>query len=172
MNKSERTTRCPLDRKSTRLNSSHSQISYAVFCLKTKNQTCHVQGPSSLPWGPPHPHTRPGLEGGDRRAVTDRVRPRHRPQHPAAREGGVQPPGHPHHRHHHHTALHRHQGVTQRQQRYRVREGRRGAALHHRRRACRQPRQLAPFHPLELFFLKGTRPTGIHTLPSHAVFRF
>src|SRR2546427_4090342 len=31
------------DRKSTRLNSSHSQISYAVFCLKkkkkTKNQT-------------------------------------------------------------------------------------------------------------------------------------
>src|SRR5688572_31250042 len=28
-----------LDRKSTRLNSSHSQISYAVFCLKKKNQT-------------------------------------------------------------------------------------------------------------------------------------
>src|SRR2546427_1477219 len=27
--------RCP-DRKSTRLNSSHSQISYAVFCLKKK----------------------------------------------------------------------------------------------------------------------------------------
>src|SRR5205085_6758054 len=27
------------DRKSTRLNSSHSQISYAVFCLKKKNQT-------------------------------------------------------------------------------------------------------------------------------------
>src|SRR2546427_6744636 len=25
------------DRKSTRLNSSHSQISYAVFCLKKKN---------------------------------------------------------------------------------------------------------------------------------------
>src|SRR2546430_11110054 len=25
------------DRKSTRLNSSHSQISYAVFCLKTKS---------------------------------------------------------------------------------------------------------------------------------------
>src|SRR2546427_8295850 len=39
-----------IDRKSTRLNSSHSQISYAVFCLKKKknrrNQTigadCHV----------------------------------------------------------------------------------------------------------------------------------
>src|SRR2546430_11991649 len=28
-----------LDRKSTRLNSSHSQISYAVFCLKKKRDT-------------------------------------------------------------------------------------------------------------------------------------
>src|SRR2546430_8816166 len=28
--------RARLDRKSTRLNSSHSQISYAVFCLKKK----------------------------------------------------------------------------------------------------------------------------------------
>src|SRR5689334_24161956 len=37
---------CPLsargciDRKSTRLNSSHSSISYAVFCLKKKNVDC------------------------------------------------------------------------------------------------------------------------------------
>src|SRR2546430_13426806 len=33
------------DRKSTRLNSSHSQISYAVFCLKKKNTatTQHVR---------------------------------------------------------------------------------------------------------------------------------
>src|SRR2546427_2404156 len=31
--------RWSLDRKSTRLNSSHSQISYAVFCLKKKNTT-------------------------------------------------------------------------------------------------------------------------------------
>src|SRR2546430_9935540 len=38
------------DRKSTRLNSSHSQISYAVFCLKKKNKhashediLCHVE---------------------------------------------------------------------------------------------------------------------------------
>src|SRR5258708_31301208 len=31
----------PLDRKSTRLNSSHQIISYAVFCLKKKNQTVH-----------------------------------------------------------------------------------------------------------------------------------
>src|SRR2546430_9717009 len=28
------------DRKSTRLNSSHSQISYAVFCLKKKKTRC------------------------------------------------------------------------------------------------------------------------------------
>src|SRR3712207_8821623 len=28
----------PGDRKSTRLNSSHANISYAVFCLKKKNQ--------------------------------------------------------------------------------------------------------------------------------------
>src|SRR2546427_9485144 len=30
------------DRKSTRLNSSHSQISYAVFCLKKKKKQKHV----------------------------------------------------------------------------------------------------------------------------------
>src|SRR3712207_7066017 len=32
------------DRKSTRLNSSHANISYAVFCLKKKtNFSCHIQ---------------------------------------------------------------------------------------------------------------------------------
>src|SRR2546427_5707266 len=35
-----------IDRKSTRLNSSHSQISYAVFCLKKKKSTI----PESLPF--------------------------------------------------------------------------------------------------------------------------
>src|SRR2546430_3813054 len=37
------------DRKSTRLNSSHSQISYAVFCLKKKNMriTRRTSGRSS-----------------------------------------------------------------------------------------------------------------------------
>src|SRR2546430_9824802 len=35
------------DRKSTRLNSSHSQISYAVFCLKKKKKTT---GESSYRW--------------------------------------------------------------------------------------------------------------------------
>src|SRR3989449_5444624 len=32
------------DRKSTRLNSSHGYISYAVFCLKTKKRTCFLLG--------------------------------------------------------------------------------------------------------------------------------
>src|SRR3712207_9459142 len=30
------------DRKSTRLNSSHANISYAVFCLKKKNKLIHI----------------------------------------------------------------------------------------------------------------------------------
>src|SRR3712207_6878636 len=34
-----------LDRKSTRLNSSHANISYAVFCLKKKN-TAHSSAPT------------------------------------------------------------------------------------------------------------------------------
>src|SRR2546428_2049738 len=31
---------CAVDRKSTRLNSSHDQISYAVFCLNKKRDRC------------------------------------------------------------------------------------------------------------------------------------
>src|SRR2546430_3939032 len=41
-----------LDRKSTRLNSSHSQISYAVFCLKKKNtdlRTCDHRSATQIP---------------------------------------------------------------------------------------------------------------------------
>src|SRR2546430_4994399 len=37
-----------IDRKSTRLNSSHSQISYAVFCLKKKKKT-HNHTSSTTP---------------------------------------------------------------------------------------------------------------------------
>src|SRR3712207_8341549 len=33
----------PQDRKSTRLNSSHANISYAVFCLKKKNKSEDVE---------------------------------------------------------------------------------------------------------------------------------
>src|SRR5438876_4647216 len=36
-----------LDRKSTRLNSSHPSISYAVFCLKKKTATTGVSAPTS-----------------------------------------------------------------------------------------------------------------------------
>src|SRR3712207_9026400 len=36
------------DRKSTRLNSSHANISYAVFCLKKKNSTSQFTSFSSL----------------------------------------------------------------------------------------------------------------------------
>src|SRR2546430_13352438 len=37
-----------LDRKSTRLNSSHSQISYAVFCLKKKKNAFKLPGLAAL----------------------------------------------------------------------------------------------------------------------------
>src|SRR2546430_5202390 len=36
------------DRKSTRLNSSHSQISYAVFCLKKKKKTNEKWQPQAV----------------------------------------------------------------------------------------------------------------------------
>src|SRR3989442_6354332 len=35
-----------IDRKSTRLNSSHVRISYAVFCLKKKNQSASRRRPA------------------------------------------------------------------------------------------------------------------------------
>src|SRR5438270_9851022 len=38
-----------VDRKSTRLNSSHSQISYAVFCLKKKKKKIQQSTPHTLP---------------------------------------------------------------------------------------------------------------------------
>src|SRR3712207_7761226 len=47
----DRRVRCPSDRKSTRLNSSHANISYAVFCLKKKKH-------DSYPY--PHPDTSQG----------------------------------------------------------------------------------------------------------------
>src|SRR5256885_10105166 len=37
-----------VDRKSTRLNSSHLVISYAVFCLKKKNNDYHLHGSSAV----------------------------------------------------------------------------------------------------------------------------
>src|SRR3712207_8019435 len=43
-----------LDRKSTRLNSSHANISYAVFCLKKKNGILNHTSPP-LPYAPKMP---------------------------------------------------------------------------------------------------------------------
>src|SRR5258707_11054294 len=37
-----------IDRKSTRLNSSHANISYAVFCLKKKKHTSELQSPKYI----------------------------------------------------------------------------------------------------------------------------
>src|SRR3712207_8986834 len=44
-------TKIQRDRKSTRLNSSHANISYAVFCLKKKHD--HHTRPPVLPSRPP-----------------------------------------------------------------------------------------------------------------------
>src|SRR2546430_3182004 len=62
----QRTRPCPagagveLDRKSTRLNSSHSQISYAVFCLKKKkNDTDLPRTTVDSCQGPVSCHRRP-----------------------------------------------------------------------------------------------------------------
>src|SRR3712207_7567850 len=43
-----RLTHESVDRKSTRLNSSHANISYAVFCLKKKNNHYHLLSPFSF----------------------------------------------------------------------------------------------------------------------------
>src|ERR1035441_5946589 len=58
------------DRKSTRLNSSHLGISYAVFCLKKKKKNI-IKQPQEAP------HTRPAFPGHCRRPPPDprRLRP-------------------------------------------------------------------------------------------------
>src|SRR2546430_7193409 len=58
--------RVDVDRKSTRLNSSHSQISYAVFCLKKKQQD------RSLPCPDPGPlFAQPRARSEGNRLVSD-----------------------------------------------------------------------------------------------------
>src|SRR5256886_3229504 len=54
------------DRKSTRLNSSHSQISYAVFCLKKKKKTPYQHICWTLTW----PGFRPSSGATTRRATS------------------------------------------------------------------------------------------------------
>src|SRR2546428_2726119 len=75
-----------LDRKSTRLNSSHDQISYAVFCLKKKTQK---DAPCLLA-----PHARRGAPARDPDALPLQLRPYgdeqgvRRPPAPAPRAAG------------------------------------------------------------------------------------
>src|SRR5215469_17085778 len=45
---------CDLDRKSTRLNSSHVEISYAVFCLKKKKKTTNKKDQTTTTKHTPH----------------------------------------------------------------------------------------------------------------------
>src|SRR3989449_2050758 len=47
------------DRKSTRLNSSHGYISYAVFCLKKKKETVRLAGCVADTLGIEHEHDGP-----------------------------------------------------------------------------------------------------------------
>src|SRR5256886_5027204 len=58
------------DRKSTRLNSSHSQISYAVFCLKKKKNTVSAVGCEPVTRDPRvgTSRARARLQGQNRRA--------------------------------------------------------------------------------------------------------
>src|SRR2546429_1131449 len=49
--------RAEADRKSTRLNSSHGYISYAVFCLKKKKTTATVIIDTALPINALHSHS-------------------------------------------------------------------------------------------------------------------
>src|SRR2546428_1037254 len=68
--------RCAADRKSTRLNSSHDQISYAVFCLKKKKIKIAV-----------HASTDPRAIPGQCRTTTTHQSdpsPAHRLRHPPA----------------------------------------------------------------------------------------
>src|SRR3989337_1100045 len=63
------------DRKSTRLNSSHGSISYAVFCLKKKKQPVRQSvSPVWLRGGAPAPVCRLALQllAAGKRAVRDR----------------------------------------------------------------------------------------------------
>src|SRR2546427_1086088 len=60
----QRATGVREDRKSTRLNSSHSQISYAVFCLKKKKRFGKPPATPTQPTpGPIQMEPKPAVEG-------------------------------------------------------------------------------------------------------------
>src|SRR2546430_3341501 len=73
-----------IDRKSTRLNSSHSQISYAVFCLKKKKQThstpTHKDTPAAYTGTSARPESPPHSPEVTRPSVTPRHSPRFLPR--------------------------------------------------------------------------------------------
>src|SRR5256885_2985005 len=74
------------DRKSTRLNSSHLVISYAVFCLKKKKQAEHGRGLAEHAQRDRSARIHPGLE---RHALPP---PRQQPRLPCLPPAGTQPP--------------------------------------------------------------------------------
>src|SRR2546429_4365990 len=61
------------DRKSTRLNSSHGYISYAVFCLKKKKTSLHPQANSPINTNIPAPYTSSSSRSTVPNHVTDPV---------------------------------------------------------------------------------------------------
>src|SRR5260221_93466 len=165
-----------LDRKSTRLNSSHTVISYAVFCLKTEELMSIL--PSDRQVGcraPPHSTTEDAKDTADQTCTGCVLRI------PGVHFGGYS-------RHATRRSL-----PTIRHRRLFATTQHRG---HSRARPCsicrpaesaisllaptsfflmirRPPRStLFPYTTLFFFFRKSTRLTTIPPFPSHAVFRF
>src|SRR3954447_26842345 len=58
-----RSQRSSADRKSTRLNSSHGSISYAVFCLKKNTKDCYPATIDAQPWPAAVRPVRPARNG-------------------------------------------------------------------------------------------------------------
>src|SRR2546421_5065899 len=78
-----------LDRKSTRLNSSHDQISYAVFCLKKKNKRRRTRSRANATRrGREHKLMRLEVISPDRLSYTAESRPTP-PRDPSRRRGAV-----------------------------------------------------------------------------------
>src|SRR2546430_3442602 len=80
------------DRKSTRLNSSHSQISYAVFCLKKKSAHGHPpRAPSPPVLRNPRPDDGRCPSGGHGGPLARPARPSRRPSLRSRRPSLFQP---------------------------------------------------------------------------------
>src|SRR2546427_5315137 len=87
---------CIQDRKSTRLNSSHSQISYAVFCLKKKKYTVSaIPQPPRYGSGGSGPFPVAARRGGPHLRPEFRHRLRRRPGRLVDQTGAILPTRHP-----------------------------------------------------------------------------